>query len=312
MKTLFLGTGSIGRRHIRNLHKACEEIMEPIEIDAFRSSKKGLPEGLSGYIRKEFRKWSDLSDQYDVVFVCNPTALHAETLDKILDLNSDVFIEKPIYHHPNCHIKLRNRFSAQHIYHVACSLRFHSVIKALQSFVKERSDIYSIRIICSSWLPDWRPNVDYRSVYSAQKALGGGVALDLIHEVDYAHYIFGKPKRFFRFAKKASNLEIDVDDIDVYVLDYGNFFVELHIDYFGRRAMRECQILCSDSRKDFDIANNTIIDWFPAHKVTSLPYTDTHLEEMRYFLRCVKERHQSFNTPDFATETLRISLSEAL
>mgnify|MGYP000441260447 FL=1 len=40
---------------------------------------------------------------------------------------------------------------------------------------------YSGRVICSSYLPEWGPGVDYRTVYSAHKALGGGVTIDLTY-----------------------------------------------------------------------------------------------------------------------------------
>ena len=43
-----------------------------------------------------------------------------------------------------------------------------------------------------SYLPGWRPGTDYRQSYSAQRRLGGGVLLDVIHEVDYAAWVLGR------------------------------------------------------------------------------------------------------------------------
>ena len=45
------------------------------------------------------------------------------------------------------------------------------------------------------WLPAWRPATDYRSQYSAQRSLGGGIVLDAIHEIDYALALAGPADR---------------------------------------------------------------------------------------------------------------------
>ena len=43
---------------------------------------------------------------------------------------------------------------------------------------------------CFSFLPNWRNNINYKNSNSAKKKLGGGVALELSHEIDLANYLF--------------------------------------------------------------------------------------------------------------------------
>ena len=43
--------------------------------------------------------------------------------------------------------------------------------------------------------------------------MGGGVALELSHEIDLANYLFQIKNIISSYNKKISNLEIDTDDI---------------------------------------------------------------------------------------------------
>ena len=105
---------------------------------------------------------------------------------------------------------------------------------------------YCARVICSSYLPDWRPGVDYRTVYSAHKALGGGVTIDLIHEWDYLVELFGVPEKLYNFKGTYSDLEIDSDDLSVYIAKYPTLLAEVHLDYFGRGYRRSIELFCHD------------------------------------------------------------------
>ncbi len=50
---------------------------------------------------------------------------------------------------------------------------------------------------CGSYLPDWRPGNNYKKSVSAKKDLGGGVLLELSHELDYIRWIFGEIKNIY-------------------------------------------------------------------------------------------------------------------
>jgi predicted dehydrogenase len=47
---------------------------------------------------------------------------------------------------------------------------------------------------------------------SAKKELGGGVLLELSHEIDYLRWIFGEVEWIRATISQQSNLEIDVED----------------------------------------------------------------------------------------------------
>ena len=81
--------------------------------------------------------------------------------------------------------------------------------------IVNKEAVFSARSISSSYLPDWRGKVDYRNIYSADKQKGGGVTLDLIHELDYLTDLFGIPERSLHVQGKYSDLEITSDDIRI-------------------------------------------------------------------------------------------------
>ena len=57
-----------------------------------------------------------------------------------------------------------------------------------------------------------RPKIDYKETVSAKAELGGGVLLELSHEIDYLRWIFGEFNWVSAWHGKLSNLEIDVED----------------------------------------------------------------------------------------------------
>jgi predicted dehydrogenase len=111
-------------------------------------------------------------------------------------------------------------------------------------------------------LPEWRPGVDYRRTYSADAKQGGGVSIDLIHEWDYLKYLFGLPTTMFNLRGRFSNLEISSDDLSVYIAEYDQMLVEVHLDYFGRKNIREIQLFTETDTIVGDILTNEISDFF--------------------------------------------------
>lgn len=250
LKVCFAGVGSIAKRHIRNLHSICKKENIDLTIDAFRR----LPETIDG-IDKVYCDENSVPSDYDVIFITNPTDKHLETLIQFHDKGKHFFIEKPVVSLPQ--IEKAKSFETRNdsVYYVAAPLRYNAVIQWIKNNINP-DDVISIRSISSSYLPDWRPGQDYRETYSAHKDMGGGVSIDLIHEWDYLSYLFGQPMNVKSFMGKISNLEIDSDDYAIYIAEYSDKIIELHLDYFGRKTIREMQLFTKEETIIGDIANN--------------------------------------------------------
>ncbi len=256
-KIAFIGLGSIGKRHLLNVVKVLNNRNDEFIIDLVRRKEsKALDDELKVHVNKIYSDDEEIPSDYDIVFITNPTSLHYETIVKFKSKTKHMFIEKPVFDKIDIDIEKLD-LKDENVYYVACPLRYTQVI----NFVKQNIDfkeVYSVRVICSSYLPDWRPNADYRETYSASKAQGGGVSIDLIHEWDYLIYLLGLPKEILNIRGKFSNLEIDSDDLSVYIAKYDDLLVEVHLDYFGRKSVRELQIMTKTDTINVDIINSRI------------------------------------------------------
>ena len=249
MKILFLGIGSIAKRHIKNLREVCAERDIEITIDAFRRKAEST-DGIDVVYCDE----KDVPYGYDAVFVTNPTDRHLQSLRIFHDKGQHFFVEKPVVSLFQIEEARAFRTRNNTIYHIACPLRHHSVIQYIKNNI-EPKDVVSVRSICSSYLPDWRPGLDYRKTYSAHKDRGGGVSIDLIHEWDYLVYLFGFPLCVKSIITRKSDLEISSDDLAVYIAEYPDKVAEIHLDYFGRKPIREIILLTNEDTIVGDLLN---------------------------------------------------------
>ena len=217
MKVCFFGLGSIGKRHLKNFTNIFKDKKIDIEVHAFRNTNTKLDEEIKNLVDKEIFIKDDLSSDYDIIFINNPTSMHYETIEFMKDKCKNMFIEKPIF--DDIVYDLKKLDLNKGFYYVACPLRYSNVVEYLKDHI-DIDKVYSVRAICSSYLPNWRKNTDYRKTYSAIKSQGGGVSIDLIHEWDYLTYIFGFPNNVFNFQGKFSDLEINSEDLSVYIAKY--------------------------------------------------------------------------------------------
>lgn len=299
MKVCFAGVGSIALRHMQNL----KELQDDIWIDAFHHRQS---DSENRYVKQNYYNYKDLPDDYDVIFITNPTRYHYEALCQLHDKGKHFFIEKPVFMTGKEDISRLN-LRKDSVYYVACPLRYTNVMEYLKNNLDLES-VYSVRCISSSYLPDWRPNSDYRKVYSASKEMGGGVETDLIHEWDYIIHLFGFPQKVNSIFGKKSNLEIDSNDIAVYIAEYADKTVELHLDYFGRKPFRKIELFCDDDTIETDLINQRIT-WHKSGKTLDVAQErDSYQKkELEHFFMLLENQKRNDSTIEHAMNVLRIA-----
>lgn len=308
MNICFVGLGSIAKRHITNINKIFKSNNQEFKIDCFRSSMNEIPDEIKSIINNVYYNFEDVPEDYDVIFITNPTSLHLETIRRFKNNAKHFFIEKPLFDKAESFLELKDlKLNKDSVFYVACPLRYTKVIQYLKTEI-DFSKVYSIRCISSSYLPDWRPNIDYRKTYSAHKDMGGGVSIDLIHEWDYLYYLIGKPKKVWSIINKISDLEIDSDDIAVYIAEYDNKTVELHLDYFGRETIREIEIFSRDETIIGDLISGKIL-YKKSNKVIDLTEqrNDFQIRELEYFFEIIKGNEPNTNNLEAALNVLMLT-----
>ncbi|MGV8982706.1 Gfo/Idh/MocA family protein [Clostridium sp.] len=302
-----VGLGSIGTRHLKNIVTVLKERNQLYMIDLIRSVKgKKIEEELAQHISQVFYSYDSAPSDYDVIFVTNPTNLHFDTIKQFVTKTKHMFIEKPVFDTINVSIDTLN-LKTDSIYYVACPLRYTNVIQYIKHKI-DLKNVYCARIICSSYLPEWRPNQDYRDTYSAHIHQGGGVSIDLIHELDYICYLFGRPEQILNIRGMFSNLEIDSDDLSLYIAKYKNKVIEVHLDYFGRKTIREIQLFTDKDTIVGDLTNSEI-RYLKSGEVILFKEqrNDFQCKEIEHFFDIIEGKVDNDNDIQAALKTLQIA-----
>lgn len=235
MKIVFFGLGSIGQKHANILLRNYQH-----ELYAFRSNAKGSPNKLGV---RELHSWDEVEKlKPDVAFITNPTYLHIETAIKCAKIECKLFIEKPISKDLKGLDELLKIVKEKNLVtYVAYNLRFHPVIEELKKYI-EKNKILHARVVCTSFLPNWRPNDDYLKGYSANTNMGGGVILDLSHELDYMSFLLGGINKIDGKYSRKSKVTVDAEDYVDYLLETKKGPVNIHINFFSQFRQRYIQI----------------------------------------------------------------------
>ena len=309
-KIAFCGLGSIAKRHLKNVCDYLANRGDDCEVDLYRSSlDKPLPVDISLLVANQYLFVCEVEQNYDVVFITNPTSLHYETLRKFKAHTKSFFIEKPVFDSTDIDESIFDALEGITCY-VACPLRYNPVLQYVKEHINFKA-VISARAISSSYLPDWRPGQDYRQCYSAHRDMGGGVGIDLIHEWDYLTSFFGIPERCYTIQDKVSNLEIDSDDIAIYIAKAGRTTIELHLDYYGRQSARTLELYTNDNTIRCDLINGAVT-YLNRGETVVMDFDRNHYQmaEIEHFFDIIEGKIENDSTTEHAFAVLKLAKGE--
>lgn len=303
----FVGMGSIGKRHLANVCELIESQGDTYTIDLYRSSlNRELPAEVTSLVSNQVLCSDEVKENYDMVFITNPTSMHLHTALKFRDHTKAFFIEKPAFNTFDVDDSIIAKLDEIPSY-VACPLHYNPVLQ----YIKQNIDVnkvVSVRAISSSYLPDWRPGQDYRETYSAHSDLGGGVDIDLIHEWDYLTWIFGMPTTCYGVFGKYSKLEIDSNDTALYVAKNDHMTFELHLDYYGRKTQRSLDIFTVDDTIHCDIVEGSVTYLKEGKTLNfSNDRNEYHLSQIRHFFNIIEGKCANDSNVEHGVEVLKLT-----
>ena len=274
MKALFVGLGSIGQRHLRNIRQL---VGDDLEVIAYRARSDSPLLGADGtviegksvdeeYGIEVFSSLeSSLEASPDVAFICNPTRMHVEAAIKCAEAGCHMLIEKPLSDQIDDIDRLKSVIGESGVVAtVAYQMRFHPGILALSDLIQSGDFglVVSASLTIGEYLPNWHPYEDYREGYAAVEALGGGSIATQSHEFDYASMLFGPPKSVFAVGGQLSDLDLGVEDVVLLLADHGvdgrRLPVQYNLDYVRRSPVRKCEIVFQCGSAVLDLLLNTV------------------------------------------------------
>lgn len=233
---LVVGTGSVGKRHARNLAGLGCRItcIDPREdrraelggeltlVGAFPSLEAAIADG----------------ERADAVVVASPPVFHVDQAIEAVEAGLPVLLEKPV---ATTEKNAERLLAAQRRTNTPILLdytwRWWPPLIDVHRLLSERAigKLHHVNFVMSAHLADWHPYESYQNFFMAKQALGGGALLDESHWIDLMIWFFGMPSSLFASVERIGGLEIDTDDnVDMWLAYPDGLRITMHLDLYGR------------------------------------------------------------------------------
>lgn len=296
-RILIVGLGSIGQRHcrlIRARHPDADLRVLRHQVTDSAEAEVALV-GANGVF---FALDQALAFRPQVAVVANPASFHLPVVQALVAIGCHVLVEKPLAVEPagvaDC-INQAHRTGV--MVQVGYNLRF---LPSLGEFRRrilagEVGRVFSVRCEIGQYLPSWRPGTDFRQGVSARPELGGGVLLELSHELDYLRWIFGDIVWVNAWLGHLSGLGLVVEDTAHLTLGFSDHAVgALSLDFARHDTTRGCTAIGTAGTLSWNALTGTVSRFAPGAATWETVFEhragrdDTYLAQWLAFLRCVE------------------------
>lgn len=310
-----MGLGSIGKRHLR----LARELMPHADIRVLRHQ---FAEGVPEYSDGVFFKLNDaINFSPQIAVIASPAPFHLSTAKALANIGVDLLIEKPLSSTLIGVTELLEECEKNSVVLLlGYNLRFLESLQYYKNLLSENAigRVLSVRCEIGQYLPSWRPECDYRQGVSARQNLGGGVLLELSHEIDYLSWIFGEIDWVKATLSRQSSLDIDVEDTAhltfgfLSIVDGRQLIGNLSLDFIRHDKTRLCVAIGEKGTLSWNgltgeisLYENGSQEW---RKLFCEQHhrDDSYFAEWRNFLECVEQRKSPLVTGNDGLKVLQI------
>lgn len=316
-RALIVGLGSIGLRHLRLLR----ERLPDIEIMVLRHSLGAdIDEGAD-------HSTNSIEDAIkfapDIAIIASPATFHSSQAIPLANAGIHTLVEKPMAA-TTCEAEkmLSAANTAGAVLQVGYNLRFLESLCMFKSTLDSAKigRVFSVRAEVGQYLPDWRPGRDWRSSVSARAELGGGVLMELSHELDFLHWIFGDVKSARGWTGHQGGLQLQVEDTVHAVLEFTSSFpkgnngvapvASVSLDFARRDTVRVCTAIGEEGTLTWNGITSQVVFIGPDQKPTVLfdkkPDRDfSYRAQLEAFLTAVENKDSATANSDDGLRVMR-------
>jgi predicted dehydrogenase len=313
-RILVIGGGSAGRKHANIIRIKYPEA----EIKILRRAES------SAIINPDFNfitSWNEVEEfNPEMAIIASPASSHLDHANKLLEMGIHMLIEKPISINEQGVLDFIRKCEGKSIItEVGYNLRFMRSLEFLRIQIEIGiiGEIYSVRAEVGQNLKSWRTGIDFKESVSAKRELGGGVLLELSHELDYLTWIFGDVKAVNGYVNSVGLMQLEVETLAHILLHFrGNASVpqlvaNLNLDMIRADAVRRCTIIGELGTLSWDamlgevrLSNNSQ----QQHILFSRPedLNESYFTQLEYFLDCVNSGKTPHSNPATGLQVLNI------
>jgi len=258
---LVVGAGSIGRRHVANL----QALGADAELIAWRDFDAG-----------SVKNRSDIKG----MVIATATQVRLELIELCAAMGVPFYVEKPLHWTA---AGVADIFGAAGDLAARSMLgfmaRYHPVVQAMAR--GDLNDVYGFTFEIGHDVRQWRQNWSFPHSYAA-KAEGGGVLLDLCHEVDLAHALFAD----LTVQSVTSVGHADFEGVDfasrITLSDPSGRAGTVAMDYLSPVSLRRSDLSGTRATRSLDMLTATI-----THDDGARPQTDTFAYDRNDMFRAI-------------------------
>ena len=242
LRSLIIGCGSIGERHLHNIKKIGIKDIGILDIN--KTQVNSLAKKYS--VKKFYDLDSALSFKPDFSIICTLPKSHIPIANSCINSGSHVFVEKPLSSNLKNVITMLKKAKTKKLkVAVGYNLRFDKGINLLKHKLqqKEIGKPLSILITFGHNIKFWRPGTNYKNHYILKK--GGGIILDGSHEYDYLRWLFeDEIKSVYCQTRSTDSIKTETESFaSIMLKTKKGLIANLNIDYLRPFYERSCYII---------------------------------------------------------------------